>query len=111
MVNGAGTVFIEVAEQSGLIENLGRNVLEKACADAARWQGKGDHKKESPAPDDEAQVASALEAVGISVDPELFQAADFTMQGGYNAAKQLLGNPRKRPAYADKPRPGQSRER
>ena len=40
---------------------------------------------------------AALEAVGISVDPDLFQAADFSIQGGYEAAKQLLGNPRKRP--------------
>ncbi len=32
------SVFIEVAEQSGLIENLGRNVLEKACEDAVLWQ-------------------------------------------------------------------------
>ena len=40
----APSVFIEVAEQSGLIENLGRNVLEKACADAARWQGKSGQK-------------------------------------------------------------------
>ena len=32
------SVFIEVAEQSGLIENLGRNVLERACHDAARWR-------------------------------------------------------------------------
>ena len=32
------SVFIEVAEQSGLIENMGRNVLEKACEDAAKWQ-------------------------------------------------------------------------
>jgi DNA-binding LacI/PurR family transcriptional regulator len=40
---------------------------------------------------------TALEAVGIPIDPELFQAADFTMQGGYNAAKQLFGNPRRRP--------------
>ena len=40
---------------------------------------------------------TALEAVGISIDPELFQAADFTMQGGYTAAKQLFGNPRRRP--------------
>jgi len=40
---------------------------------------------------------SALESVGIPIDPELFQAADFTLEGGYNAAKQLLGNPRKRP--------------
>ena len=40
---------------------------------------------------------TALEAFGISVDPELFEAADFTRQGGYNAAKQLFGNPRRRP--------------
>lgn len=44
-----------------------------------------------------AGYEAALEANGISVDPELFQAADFTLQGGYSAAKQLLGNPRKRP--------------
>jgi diguanylate cyclase (GGDEF)-like protein len=35
------SVFIEVAEQSGLIESLGRNVLERACGDAARWQQGG----------------------------------------------------------------------
>lgn len=40
---------------------------------------------------------AALTAAGIAPDPELFQAADFTLQGGYAAAKQLLGNPRKRP--------------
>lgn len=40
---------------------------------------------------------AALEAAGIPVDPELFQTADFTVPGGYEAAKQLLGNPRKRP--------------
>ena len=31
------------------------------------------------------------------VDQSLFQAADFTIQGGYAAAKQLLGDPRSRP--------------
>jgi LacI family transcriptional regulator, repressor for deo operon, udp, cdd, tsx, nupC, and nupG len=40
---------------------------------------------------------TALEAFGIPIDPELFQPADFTMKGGYQAAKQLLGNPRRRP--------------
>jgi DNA-binding LacI/PurR family transcriptional regulator len=40
---------------------------------------------------------SALTAAGIPVDPALFQPADFTMEGGYNAAKQLLGNPHARP--------------
>jgi LacI family repressor for deo operon, udp, cdd, tsx, nupC, and nupG len=40
---------------------------------------------------------AALTAVGISPDPELFRRADFTIPGGYTAAKQLLGNPRNRP--------------
>lgn len=40
---------------------------------------------------------SALEAAGIPIDPELAQAADFTISDGYRAAKQLLGNPRRRP--------------
>jgi LacI family transcriptional regulator, repressor for deo operon, udp, cdd, tsx, nupC, and nupG len=44
-----------------------------------------------------AGYEAALDAVGIPVDPELFQPADFTLQGGYRAAKQMFGNPRKRP--------------
>ena len=31
------SVFVEVAEQSGLIGQLGRHVLDRACADAAAW--------------------------------------------------------------------------
>ncbi|HVI57540.1 MAG TPA: EAL domain-containing protein [Luteimonas sp.] len=33
----APSVFIDVAEQSGLIENIGPAVLRAACADAVRW--------------------------------------------------------------------------
>ena len=33
----APSVFIDVAEQSGLIESIGPRVLRAACADAARW--------------------------------------------------------------------------
>lgn len=40
---------------------------------------------------------AALEASGISPDPSLFKSADFTIAGGYGAAKQLFGNPRTRP--------------
>jgi LacI family repressor for deo operon, udp, cdd, tsx, nupC, and nupG len=40
---------------------------------------------------------AALRELEVEPDPELFQAADFTIPGGYAAAKQLLGNPRKRP--------------
>lgn len=34
----APSVFIDVAEQSGLIETIGPQVLRAACADARRWQ-------------------------------------------------------------------------
>jgi diguanylate cyclase (GGDEF)-like protein len=37
----APSVFIDVAEQSGLIENLGPRVLRAACAAAAGWTGDG----------------------------------------------------------------------
>ncbi|MFU8945149.1 LacI family DNA-binding transcriptional regulator [Mycetocola zhadangensis] len=39
----------------------------------------------------------ALRDVGIEPDPGLFRPADFTLPGGYEAAKQLLGNPHNRP--------------
>lgn len=44
-----------------------------------------------------AGFEGALEAVGLPADPELYFPSDFTIEGGYRAAKQLLGNPRKRP--------------
>ena len=35
------SVFIEVAEQSGMIEAMGRQVLNRACAEAMRWKREG----------------------------------------------------------------------
>ena len=40
---------------------------------------------------------SALEAAGLAADPASFAPADFTIHGGYHAAKQLLGAPQGRP--------------
>jgi LacI family repressor for deo operon, udp, cdd, tsx, nupC, and nupG len=40
---------------------------------------------------------AALADAGLPDDPDLFEAGDFTMQGGYAAAKQLLGAPHNRP--------------
>ncbi|MGI9824289.1 LacI family DNA-binding transcriptional regulator [Agromyces sp. Marseille-Q5079] len=39
----------------------------------------------------------ALRDAGIEVDPRLFAPADFTIRGGFHAAKQLLGVPHDRP--------------
>ncbi|TXK60510.1 putative bifunctional diguanylate cyclase/phosphodiesterase [Alkalisalibacterium limincola] len=32
------SVFIDIAEQSGIIDRLGRHALQRACEDASRWQ-------------------------------------------------------------------------
>jgi LacI family repressor for deo operon, udp, cdd, tsx, nupC, and nupG len=40
---------------------------------------------------------AALRDVGVEPDPRLFAPADFTIAGGYHAAKQLLGAPHDRP--------------
>lgn len=40
---------------------------------------------------------AALTAAGIPLDDELVEDADFTIQGGYHATKQLLGRPHGRP--------------
>ena len=39
----------------------------------------------------------ALRDAGVEPDPRLFAPADFTIRGGYHAAKQLLGVPHDRP--------------
>jgi LacI family repressor for deo operon, udp, cdd, tsx, nupC, and nupG len=39
----------------------------------------------------------ALRNAGITPRPEYFSTADFTIEGGYHAAKQLLGSPLERP--------------
>ena len=44
-----------------------------------------------------AGFSTALAGAGIVADPELFQPADFTIPGGYAAAKKLLSDKRTRP--------------
>ena len=39
----------------------------------------------------------ALTEAGLPVDERLHRASDFTLPGGYEAAKQLLGTPHERP--------------
>ncbi|MDR4533101.1 LacI family DNA-binding transcriptional regulator [Glutamicibacter sp. PS] len=40
---------------------------------------------------------TAMRQAELEIEPALFQGADFTMEGGYQAAKQLLGNPAAHP--------------
>ena len=59
----APSVFIEVAEQSGLIESLGPQVLRAACRDAARW------KARSP--------GGPLPFVSVNVSPRQLRSGDL----------------------------------
>ncbi len=55
------SVFIEVAEQSGLIEGLGRQVLVQACKDAADW----------------AQPGHELPFVSVNISPRQLRTGDL----------------------------------
>jgi diguanylate cyclase (GGDEF)-like protein len=62
----APSVFIDVAEQSGLIETIGPQVLRAACADARRWQN------------DFGQAAGLF--VSVNVSPRQLRSGDLAEQ-------------------------------
>jgi diguanylate cyclase (GGDEF)-like protein len=61
-------VFIEVAEQSGLIESIGPEVMRAACQEAARW----------PTP----EGAGEPPFVSVNVSPRQLRSADLVQQIG-----------------------------
>jgi diguanylate cyclase (GGDEF)-like protein len=68
------SVFIDVAEQTGLIEAMGRQVLIRACAEAMRWKREGEDPfvsvnvsaRQLRVGDLAASVASALQDSGLA---------------------------------------------
>jgi diguanylate cyclase (GGDEF)-like protein/PAS domain S-box-containing protein len=67
--------FVQVAEESGMIEPIGRWVLERACAQAALWQG--DHPDRRP--------------LGISVNLSVRQFMQRDLEGTVARALQESG--------------------
>lgn len=64
----------------------------------AHLGGDPDHDRDFHLPSNRrVGYVEALEAAGIEADPGLFATTDFTVQSGYGAAKQLLGEPHRRP--------------
>ena len=59
----APSVFIDVAEQSGLIETLGPQVLRTACRDAVRWQ--------------EARASGEPMFISVNVSPRQLRSGDL----------------------------------
>ena len=93
------SVFIEVAEQSGLIEMLGRHVLVQACRDAARWAQPGQERpfvsvnisprqlRSGDLPD---VVASALAATGVLPQQLHLELTETAVLGDEVQASALL---------------------
>ena len=83
-------VFIVMAEESGLILRLGRQLLRRACAEASSWPNRPDGSKLSVAvnvsalqlrPDFVAEVLSALDEAGLDASRlvlELTESATMT---------------------------------
>ncbi|MBN8640136.1 MAG: diguanylate cyclase, partial [Anaerolineae bacterium] len=69
----APSVFIDVAEQSGLIEIIGPRVLRAACAAAARWGGRGYARLE------ELLTHEKPAAVWVTVPPHQHGAIEYTL--------------------------------
>jgi diguanylate cyclase (GGDEF)-like protein len=97
----APSVFIDVAEQSGLIEALGPQVLHAACADAVRWQRERDDDEPlfvavnvSPRQlrhGDLSQVVSAcLRETGLSADLLHLELTETAVIGDELHASALL---------------------
>ena len=93
------SVFIEVAEQSGLIESLGRHVLVQACQDAASWSQPGMEPpfvsvnisprqlRTGDLPD---VVASALQATGVAPQQLHLELTETAVLGDEAQASALL---------------------
>ncbi len=97
----APSVFIDVAEQSGLIESIGPRVLRAACATAARWRAHEDPHEEifvsvnvSPrqlrSGDLPEEVASCLRDTGLSASCLHLELTETAVIGDEAHASALL---------------------
>ncbi len=98
----APSVFIDVAEQSGLIENIGPAVLRAACADAVRWTREHGDAEElfiavnvSPRQlrggDLSEQVAQVLADTGLAPERLHVELTETAVIGDEIRASTLLG--------------------
>ncbi|WP_119718669.1 putative bifunctional diguanylate cyclase/phosphodiesterase [Cognatilysobacter tabacisoli] len=97
----APSVFIEVAEQSGLIETLGPQVLRAACRDAMKWQAIRPHgeplfvsvnvsPRQLRSGDLPQEVAESLAATGLAADRLHIELTETAVLGDELHASNLL---------------------
>lgn len=101
----APSVFIDVAEQSGLIETIGPAVIRAACKDAMRWRC-GVADADAPAPfvsinvsarqlrsgDFREQVVEALTDSGLSPERMHIELTETAVLGDEDQARRILSS-------------------
>jgi diguanylate cyclase (GGDEF)-like protein len=95
----APSVFIDVAEQSGLIENIGPAVVRAACKDAMRWHREGTGElfvsvnvsaRQLRSGDFHDQVVAALAESGLPPRLMHIELTETAMLGDEEQARQIL---------------------
>jgi diguanylate cyclase (GGDEF)-like protein len=92
------SVFIDVAEQTGLIETMGRQVLVRACAEAMRWKREGEEPfvsvnvsaRQLRLGDLAANVASALQESGLAAQRLHLEITETAVMGDEIQTSALL---------------------
>ncbi len=96
--------FIEIAESSGLILELGSWVLEQACTRAAAWPATADHLRISvnlsplqiSRPGLEAQIERVLAMTGLAPERLILEITEGVLMHDTPATLALLGSLRRR---------------
>jgi diguanylate cyclase (GGDEF)-like protein len=92
------SVFIDVAEQTGLIETMGRQVLVRACAEAMRWKREGEEPfvsvnvsaRQLRLGDLAANVAGALQESGLAAQRLHLEITETAVMGDEIQTSALL---------------------
>lgn len=94
-LSGASTIAID---DYGLSEAATNHLIQLGHSNIAHLTGDSVYELDFKIPRTRLTgFKSAMKAAGLRIRPEWIVRADFTIQGGYTTARQLLGTPSERP--------------
>src|SRR5690606_33709355 len=92
------SVFVDVAEQTGMIDTIGRQVLQRACSEALRWKRDGEppfvsvnvSPRQLRFGDLPSEVAAVLRETGLPPDRLHLELTETAVLGDEIQASALL---------------------